>query len=69
MIRANQRKLKKVTKAWRDSQQTNCWFLELECGHVVFRPLQETWLPATKAVCEFCLECSEPEHNIPESIK
>ncbi len=65
----NQRKLKKVIKAWHDSQNTNYWFIELECGHVLHRPIPEPFLPTQKAVCEYCIESSEPDHTIPESIK
>jgi hypothetical protein len=59
-----QKKLKAVTKAWPDLQQpsiTRCWFLELECGHVVFRPVNDDPpMPPQKVLCDKCAEHSCP---------
>jgi hypothetical protein len=59
-----QKRLKTVAKAWPDTQQpsvTRCWFLELECGHVVHRPIHnDPPMPPQRALCEECLEHSCP---------
>lgn len=62
-----QKKLKRVTKAWPDLQQpvsTRCWFLELECGHVVFRPLRDYTMPPNMVLCTECLEHSNPQNQL-----
>lgn len=66
-----QKKLKSVVKAWPDTKQpsiTRCWFLELDCGHVIFRPIHEDPpMPPQMALCTECPEHSKPTNPKPES--
>ena len=54
----NPKTLKTVVKAWPDTQQPDsarCWFLELECGHVVFKThYDDPALPPNQLICDEC---------------